>query len=191
MLRARFHDFGSFESKHRPRRFSSSKMLSMHMNTILVFCCYHWSKAVLIESCRRACKDEMKGCLQDEMTIWASVRPLAPLWIQLTSGPLTQCHLHGSQLLWSHLNIVKICGAIETPPFSFIILEFVPGEDLFYLLQEPFFKICPACPLLWKKCPFSVSPQPLILAGVTCPQLTASIFPLLLYAKVCPLPHLS
>jgi serine/threonine protein kinase len=46
----------------------------------------------------------------------------------------TQVHIH--QSLPTHSNIVTLHKTFETPAYLLLLLEFVPGEDLFYFLEQ-------------------------------------------------------
>ncbi|TCD64879.1 hypothetical protein EIP91_003545 [Steccherinum ochraceum] len=50
------------------------------------------------------------------------------------------------QTLRSHPNIVTLHRTLESPSFLFLLLEFVPGEDLFYFLEQSRDHFSPAAP---------------------------------------------
>jgi serine/threonine protein kinase len=59
------------------------------------------------------------------------------LWCFLLSACLLislQVTIH--QSLHSHPNIVTLHRTLETPSFLLLLLEYVPGEDLFYFLEQ-------------------------------------------------------
>ncbi|KAF8556328.1 hypothetical protein OG21DRAFT_1476029 [Imleria badia] len=47
---------------------------------------------------------------------------------------MTEVTIH--QSLRPHPNIVTLCRTFETPAFLLLLLEYVPGEDLFYFLEQ-------------------------------------------------------
>ncbi|KAF9059792.1 hypothetical protein BDP27DRAFT_1238129 [Rhodocollybia butyracea] len=50
------------------------------------------------------------------------------------SAQMTEVTIH--QSLHSHPNIVTLHRTLETPSFLLLLLEYVPGEDLFYFLEQ-------------------------------------------------------
>lgn len=67
------------------------------------------------------------------------------------------------QTLRPHLNLVTLHRTLETPSFLLLLLEFVPGEDLFYFLEQSrdhFSPAFPASPSSTPTTPISEEPSP-------------------------------
>lgn len=84
---------------------------------------------------------------------------------------LSEVKIH--QSLPSHPNIVTLHRTLETPAFLLLILEYVPGEDLFYFLEQARDHYEPTPPVD-DSAPARTPPTPSLLASLHPTQLLSS-----------------
>ncbi|KAI6021491.1 CAMK/CAMK-unique protein kinase [Pisolithus microcarpus] len=84
---------------------------------------------------------------------------------------LSEVKIH--QSLPSHPNIVTLHRTLETPAFLLLILEYVPGEDLFYFLEQARDHYEPTPPVD-DSAPSRTPPTPSLLASLHPTQLLSS-----------------
>ncbi|KAG1715609.1 hypothetical protein ID866_1533 [Astraeus odoratus] len=84
------------------------------------------------------------------------------------TAQLSEVNIH--QSLRSHPNIVTLHRTLETPAFLLLLLEYVPGEDLFYFLEQARDHYEPS-PLSDDALPSCTPPTPSLLASLHPAQL--------------------